>query len=41
VADLLLELQQQEGTMLILVTHSVRLAERMSRTLELDEGRLK
>jgi lipoprotein-releasing system ATP-binding protein len=41
VADLLLELQQQEGTMLILVTHSSRLAERMSRTLELDEGRLK
>jgi lipoprotein-releasing system ATP-binding protein len=40
VADLLLDLQQQEGTMLILVTHSVRLAERMSRTLELDEGRL-
>jgi lipoprotein-releasing system ATP-binding protein len=41
VAELLLDLQQQEGTMLILVTHSVRLAERMSRTLELDEGRLK
>jgi len=26
--------------MLILVTHSARLARRMSRTLELDEGRL-
>jgi predicted ABC-type transport system involved in lysophospholipase L1 biosynthesis ATPase subunit len=41
VAELLLELQQQEGTMLVLVTHSLRLAERMSRTVELDEGRLK
>jgi lipoprotein-releasing system ATP-binding protein len=41
VAELLLDLQQQEGTMLILVTHSLPLAERMSRTLELDEGRLK
>ncbi len=41
VAELLLDLQRQEGTMLILVTHSVPLAERMSRTLELEEGRLR
>jgi len=41
VGQLLLDLQQQEGTMLIVVTHSPRLAAQMSRTLELDEGRLK
>ncbi len=41
VAELLLELQRQEEMMLIVVTHSIRLAQRMSRTLQLDEGRLK
>jgi lipoprotein-releasing system ATP-binding protein len=41
VAELLLDLQKQEGMMLIVVTHSQRLAHQMSRTLELDEGRLK
>ncbi|HUT89939.1 MAG TPA: ABC transporter ATP-binding protein [Thermoguttaceae bacterium] len=41
VSELLLELQEQEGMMLIVVTHSTRLAERMTRTVELDEGRLK
>ena len=41
VGELLLDLQKQEGSMLILVTHSLPLAERMSRTVELDEGRLK
>ncbi len=41
VRELLLDLQEQEGMMLIVVTHSTRLAERMSRTVELDEGRLK
>jgi len=41
VSDLLLDLQEQEGMMLIVVTHSMRLAERMMRTVELDEGRLK
>jgi lipoprotein-releasing system ATP-binding protein len=41
VAALLLELQRQENTMLIVVTHSLELAGRMSRRLELDEGRLK
>jgi len=41
VAELLLELQSQEGTMLIVVTHSPALAARMKRRYELDEGRLK
>ena len=40
IADLLLELQEREGTMLIVVTHSPTLADRMSRRLELDEGKL-
>jgi len=38
VGELLLELQQQEQTMLIVVTHSPRLADMMGRQLELDEG---
>ena len=41
VGRLLLDLQQQEAMMLIVVTHSTRLAERMGQTLELDEGQLK
>jgi lipoprotein-releasing system ATP-binding protein len=40
IAELLLELQRQEQMMLIVVTHSDRLAALMSRRLELDEGRL-
>lgn len=40
VADLLLELQQAEGTMLVVVTHSQELAARLARRGELDEGRL-
>lgn len=40
IAELLLELQRQEQMMLILVTHSLPLAQRMSRRLELDQGRL-
>ncbi len=40
VAGLLLELQTQEPMMLVVVTHSDRLASRMHRRLELDEGRL-
>jgi len=40
VGELLLELQQQEQTMLIVVTHSPRLAAMMSRRLELDDGLL-
>jgi lipoprotein-releasing system ATP-binding protein len=41
IGRLLLELQQQEEMMLIVVTHSLRLAGLMSRQLELDEGSLK
>jgi lipoprotein-releasing system ATP-binding protein len=41
IAKLLLDLQQQEQMMLMVVTHSERLAALMSRQLELDEGRLK
>jgi lipoprotein-releasing system ATP-binding protein len=41
IAQLLLDLQAQEQMMLMVVTHSQRLAALMSRQLELDEGRLK
>jgi lipoprotein-releasing system ATP-binding protein len=40
VAELLLELQQQEQMALVVVTHSLRLAQRMARQCTLDEGRL-
>ena len=40
VGQLLLELQQQEQMMLIVVTHSQRLAALMGRRVELDEGRV-
>ena len=40
VADLLLELQRQEQTMLVVVTHNLELARRMDRTTELNEGKL-
>jgi len=40
VGKLLLELQQQENTMLVVVTHSLELAGLMERRLELDEGAL-
>jgi lipoprotein-releasing system ATP-binding protein len=41
IGDLLLELQAQEQTMLVVVTHSLELASRFERRVELDEGRLK
>jgi len=41
VAELLLELQQQEQMMLITATHSERLASLMGRQYELDSGMLK
>jgi lipoprotein-releasing system ATP-binding protein len=41
IGELLLELQRQEQTMLIVVTHSPRLAEMLDRRLELDEGVLR
>ncbi|MBP6345023.1 ABC transporter ATP-binding protein [Neisseriaceae bacterium CLB008] len=37
VMDLLFELNQEEGTVLVLVTHDMRLAERCDRTLVLSE----
>ncbi len=40
VADLLLQLQADEGSMLIAVTHSMPLAERMEQRQRLDDGRL-
>jgi lipoprotein-releasing system ATP-binding protein len=40
VSDLLLELQQEEGTILVLVTHSAELAGRFERRAELIDGRL-
>jgi lipoprotein-releasing system ATP-binding protein len=41
VGRLMLELQRQEGMMLVVVTHSIQLAGLMGRRLELDEGRLR
>jgi ABC-type lipoprotein export system ATPase subunit len=41
IGRLLLELQQEEQMMLLVVTHSDRLAGLMSRRLELDEGKLR
>jgi len=41
IGKLLLDLQQQEKTLLVVVTHSLELANLMDRRLELDEGRLK
>jgi ABC-type lipoprotein export system ATPase subunit len=38
--DLLMELNGEETTTIIMVTHSTRLAKRMSRALALDDGRL-
>ncbi|MGD9720230.1 MAG: ABC transporter ATP-binding protein [Pirellulales bacterium] len=38
VADLLVELQTQEQTMLVVVTHSLELAARLDRRMELNEG---
>ena len=40
IGELLLDLQQDQSTMLIVVTHSALLAQRMERQLELDEGKL-
>jgi len=39
-ADLLLELNQEDGLTLMVVTHSIELARRMGRTLEIREGKL-
>ena len=39
-AELLVELNREEGTALVVVTHSVPLARRMDRVLDLRDGRL-
>lgn len=39
-AQLLVDLNREQGTLLVLVTHSVPLAKRMNRLLELRDGRL-
>jgi lipoprotein-releasing system ATP-binding protein len=41
IADLLVELNKSEGVALIVVTHSLRLAERIGRVIELTDGLLK
>lgn len=40
IIDLLFELNEEQGTTLVLVTHDVKLAERCQRQLELEEGYL-
>ncbi|HEX4130318.1 MAG TPA: ABC transporter ATP-binding protein [Pirellulales bacterium] len=40
IGDLLLDIHRQEQTMMIVVTHSVELAGRLQRVVELDDGRL-
>jgi predicted ABC-type transport system involved in lysophospholipase L1 biosynthesis ATPase subunit len=40
IADLLLDLNREEGTALVVVTHSDALADRMGRVLSLRDGRL-
>lgn len=41
IADLLVELNQSEGVALIVVTHSLKIAERIGRMMELADGLLK
>jgi lipoprotein-releasing system ATP-binding protein len=41
VAELLLEVNRTHGTTLVVVTHSARMAQKLGRTLELAEGRLR
>jgi lipoprotein-releasing system ATP-binding protein len=40
VADLLLDLHRQENTILVLVTHSLDLAQRLPQRVELLDGQL-
>ena len=41
IADLLFDLNQQEGTTLVLVTHDLTLAQRCARRFEMDSGTLR
>ena len=40
VGDLLIEMQREEQTMMLVVTHSLELAQRFERRYEIDDGRL-
>ncbi len=40
IGELLLELQKQENTMLVVVTHSLELADMLSRRVELEDGKV-
>jgi lipoprotein-releasing system ATP-binding protein len=41
IGELLVEMQREEQTMLLVVTHSLELAQRFERRFEIDDGRLK
>lgn len=41
IGELLIEMQREEKTMLLVVTHSLELAQRFERRYEIDDGRLK
>jgi len=41
IGELLIEIQREEKTMLLVVTHSLELAQRFERRLEIDDGQLK
>jgi len=41
IADLLFQINQDQGTALVLVTHDLRLAQRCARIEEIEDGRLK
>lgn len=41
IGELLIEMQRQEQTMLLVATHSLDLAQRCQRRMEIDDGRLK
>src|SRR4051794_960420 len=41
IGDLLIEMQREEQTMLLVVTHSLELARRFEKRYEIDDGRLK
>jgi predicted ABC-type transport system involved in lysophospholipase L1 biosynthesis ATPase subunit len=41
IADLLLRLNQEEGVAMVIATHNQRLAEKMSRQMELIDGQIR
>jgi predicted ABC-type transport system involved in lysophospholipase L1 biosynthesis ATPase subunit len=40
IADLMLRLNREEGVAMVIATHNSRLAERMSRHMEIVDGRI-